>query len=231
MPQRRSIERFEENVAALRALIDAGSPCVVRGRLERGAVPGGPLKYPVPSIGDRSGKLTVTGYIMGARNGVKALIVQCDCGRPEFTVERHNFKAFKSTRCSPCGHDAGGKKRYWQYADALPNDGHRTRLLNRLSSAITRCHNPKCKVYHHYGGRGIYVHQEWRDDRSAFLRYVQTLPGWDNPAFEMDRADNSKGYLPGNIRFVSPSANARNKRKISELEARIRELEARVSGF
>jgi hypothetical protein len=69
---------------------------------------------------------------------------------------------------------------------------------------------------------------EWRFDRAEFLRYAQTLDGWDNPAFEMDRIDVDGHYAPGNIRFVSRSDNLHNKRKIADLEARVRHLEQRL---
>jgi hypothetical protein len=73
------------------------------------------------------------------------------------------------------------------------------------------------------------VYPEWRSDRAAFLRYVQTLDGWDTPVFEMDRTDVDGNYEPGNIRFVSRSDNLCNKRKVADLEARIRHLELRLS--
>ena len=114
------------------------------------------------------------------------------------------------------------------YSEAMADDDHRTRLLNRLASAITRCHSPSNRAYQHYGGRGIRVCPEWRFDRAEFLRYVQTLDGWDNPTFEMDRIDVDGHYEPGNIRFVSRSDNLRNKRKIADLEARVRHLEQRL---
>jgi hypothetical protein len=143
-------------------------------------------------------------------------------------VDHHNFKNFKSTRCAACAKRASNAKRYWSYADAMADDGHRTRLLNRLAAAITRCHSPTARAYEHYGARGIRVCQQWRDDRASFLRYVQTLPGWDDPALEMDREDVDKGYSPGNIRFASRSQNMANRRRIADLEARVRELEARL---
>jgi hypothetical protein len=101
-------------------------------------------------------------------------------------------------------------------------------LLNRLAAAITRCHSPTARTYEHYGLRGVTVHQEWRDDRASFLRYIQTLPGWDVSKLEMDRENTDGSYEPGNLRFVSRSKNLRNKRKIADLEQRIRELEARL---
>ena len=44
----------------------------------------------------------------------------------------------------------------------------------------------------------------------------------------MDRIDVNGNYEEGNIRFVSRSENAKNKRHIADLEARIRHLELRL---
>lgn len=230
MPSRRGLEWFEENVAALRALVDAGSPRVVRDPMVGIAVSGARRRHPLPSIGRRSGKLTITGYLLGERGGASNIIVRCDCGNPEYTVADNNFRAFKSTRCNVCAKKASSQKRYWKYAAALPDDGHRTRLLNRLAAAITRCHSSSSRIYKHYGGRGISVYQEWRADRSTFLRYVQTLDGWDTPAFEMDRIDTNGNYEPGNIRFVSRSDNLQNKRRVEDLEAEIARLRRLLGG-
>jgi len=221
------VERLKASYQHIRSLVNAGSPRIYRGALGGHAALSFRKKCAVPSVGTRSGKLTVTGYLITeAGKGLEALIVACDCGAvPEYYILASNFRAFKSTRCGICAKKAGNAKRYWQYAEALPDDTHRTRLLNRLSSAISRCHNPANVMYKHYGLRGIKVCAEWRDDRTAFLVYAQTIPGWDNPSLDMDRYDNNRGYEPGNIRFATKSQNAANKRAVENLEARIRELE------
>lgn len=152
MPSRTSDERLEANIESLRSLVNAGSQSIVRDAVVGSAISGSRRKYPLPSIGYRSGKLTVTGYIAGQRHGVKALIVRCDCGLPEYTVDHQNFKNFKSTRCNVCAKKAAHGKRYWKYVDAMYDDAHRIRLLNRLSAAITRCHNPSSSHYGDYGG-------------------------------------------------------------------------------
>ena len=228
MPSRVSEERHQRNVESLRALVDAGSQSIVRDAVVGGAISGARQRYPLPSIGHRSGSLVVTGYLKGVRGGVSALIVQCDCGRPEYTMDRSNFKSFRSTRCPLCGRREGHRKRYWRYTSALPDEQHRVRLLNRLSSAISRCHVPGSKAYADYGGRGITVCQQWRNDRTAFLRYVQTLPGWDDPSLDMDREDNSGNYEPGNIRFVTRADNHANRRKVSILQTELDDLRHRL---
>ena len=228
MPSRITEQRHQTNIESVRHLADAGSPSLVRDPMAGSAISGSRRRYPLPSIGYRSGKLTVTGYIAGTRGGVSALVVKCDCNEVEYRVDQQNFKDFRSTRCPLCAKKASAAKRYWVYSEAMADDTHRTRLLNRLAAAITRCHSPSCRAYKHYGERGIRVHPEWRSNRAAFLRYVQTLAGWDNPAFEMDRINVDGHYEPGNIRFVSRSSNLHNKRKIADLEARIRHLEQRL---
>jgi hypothetical protein len=118
---------------------------------------------------------------------------------------------------------------YWGYAAIVPNDEHRRRLLNRIASCIGRCTLPSNKQWHHYGGRGITVHPAWAWDRGEFLRYIITLPGWDDPGLELDRVENNKGYEPGNLRFISRRDNMLNRRKISHLQQRVQDLEAEVA--
>lgn len=149
---------------------------------------------------------------------------QCSCGW-EGVVMRDNLTKGRSTRCDACAKKKASTKRWWKYREAMPDDLHRERLLNRLSAIITRCRCPTYRHYPSYGGRGIDVFQGWVDDRFSFLRYVQTLPGWDNPSLQLDRTDNDGNYEPGNIRFVTPSENAFNKRKANVLSQRIIELE------
>ena len=145
-------------------------------------------------------------------------------------VDRQNFKTGKSTRCNFCAKLASQKtaKKYNKYAAILPDNMHRERLLNRISACIQRCHNPKSRVYHHYGGRGIFVHEPWREDRREFLRYLLTLEGWDRPYLQLDRIDNNKGYEPDNLRFISPQKNVRNRRKTKDLQDEITDLRYRL---
>lgn len=223
-----SVQRIEANAAALRSLIDAGSPCIVRNNLDASSIL--ERRRNAPRIGDRCGKLVVTGYVKSPKGGLSAVIVSCDCGFPEYTVAASSIKGRTPRRCNLCAlkSSANTRKLYWGYSEIMPEDDHRERLLNRLSAAISRCHKQTDKNYPNYGGRGVYVCDEWRSDRAAFLRYVRTLPGWDTPKYEMDRIDVNGGYDYGNIRFVSRSENMLNKRRIQDLEREIADLKARL---
>jgi hypothetical protein len=93
-----------------------------------------------------------------------------------------------------------------------------------LSSQIGRCHNPKNAGFKHYGARGISVCKEWREDRRKFLAHCKTLDGWDNAELEIDRIDVNGNYEPGNLRFVTKSENASNKRNVSTMQKEIDRL-------
>lgn len=186
-----------------------------------GGMARGPYTVGIP-VGTQFGDLTVLERVN--RNKAWDYRVQCSCGNTSI-VTKGNLVAGRTTRCNVCAKQAARKKRWLKYSTILPDTEHRCRLLNRISNCIHRCHNPKSRVFKDYGGRGIHVHGAWREDRGAFLRYLIGLEGWDNPSLDLDRTDNNRGYEPGNLRFVSRSDNARNKRKVCDLEARIKQLE------
>jgi len=83
-----------------------------------------------------------------------------------------------------------------------------------LSEAIGRCHNPNHNRYNDYGGRGIFVHDEWRTEGGfqKFMEYVGPKP---SPELTLDRIDNDKGYEPGNLRWATRSEQQRNRRPMS----------------
>ncbi len=80
--------------------------------------------------------------------------------------------------------------------------GIKTRLFN------TSDHN-----YPNYGGRGISMFTEWKDDFDAFEKYVLEFLGErPSPRHSIDRIDNNGNYWPGNIKWSTPSQQGRNKR-------------------
>jgi hypothetical protein len=75
---------------------------------------------------------------------------------------------------------------------------------------VFRCHNPSYPDYHLYGGRGIVVCDEWRDNPVLFVEHVGSRPG---PEYTIDRIDNSRGYEPGNVRWATMRQQSNNTRK------------------
>ncbi|MBK9446156.1 MAG: site-specific DNA-methyltransferase [Betaproteobacteria bacterium] len=81
------------------------------------------------------------------------------------------------------------------------------------SGMMARCFNSKHRSYPAYGGRGISVVLAWR-----------TLEGFaagmgERPAgAQIDRIDNSKGYDPGNCRWVTTRQQNHNRTNVTLIE-------------
>lgn len=63
-----------------------------------------------------------------------------------------------------------------------------------------RSFNQNNADYSAYGGRGIVICDEWRDDFQAFYDHTGPRPA---PGLSVDRIDNGKGYEPGNVRWAT----------------------------
>lgn len=72
-----------------------------------------------------------------------------------------------------------------------------------------RCYNENAKNYHTYGGRGIYICDEWLNNPMTF--YAWYLDRHDGTALQLDRINNDGPYSPENCRLVSSKINCRNK--------------------
>ncbi len=162
-------------------------------------------------IGQRFGRWEVAGpeFSIPIPNAAKAngwqrkrfVVVRCDCGAwgcaivaclkngtaPSCGCRRSELLAKLKTRHGQCDHPLYG---VW-------------------SSLRKRCENPACASYANYGGRGIRVCEEWQDFAIFFEWAIGA--GWQF-GLEIDRIDNDGNYEPGNCRFVTTTANQRNKR-------------------
>jgi len=76
-------------------------------------------------------------------------------------------------------------------------------------SIIDRCTNSAIHNYHRYGGRGITVCNEWKNDVHAFIKWG-LANGWQK-GLQIDREKNNGNYTPENCRFVTPEVNSNNR--------------------
>lgn len=84
-----------------------------------------------------------------------------------------------------------------------------THLRNTWNNMIQRCHNKNNSSYERYGGVGITVCEEWKNNAIKFIEWA-IINGF-NRSLQIDRIDNDKGYSPKNCRWVTGSQNCRNK--------------------
>ncbi len=73
-----------------------------------------------------------------------------------------------------------------------------------------RCYNPNNKRYPHYGGRGIVVCQEWKDNYVSFRDWA--ICNGYQIGLSLDRINNDGNYSPDNCRWATPKQQAYNRR-------------------
>lgn len=72
----------------------------------------------------------------------------------------------------------------------------------------TRCYNPNYELYSRYGGRGIKVCDEWKDNFKEFYNWA--INGWEK-GLTLDRINNDDDYKPDNCRWVDRVEQANNR--------------------
>ena len=65
-----------------------------------------------------------------------------------------------------------------------------------------RCYNVNSTYYKDYGGRGITICDEWKQDFVSFRDYMGDKP---TPQHSIDRINNNGNYEPGNVRWATKS--------------------------
>lgn len=76
-------------------------------------------------------------------------------------------------------------------------------------AARRRCHDTRDSNYHHYGGNGISMCNEWRNDFAQFLFDMGPKPSLKHT---LDRIDNHKGYCHQNCRWITKQEQNWNKK-------------------
>lgn len=166
--------------------------------------------------GKRFGKLLVIEkaerHITESGQSVQMWRCICDCGNE--TIVRHSNLQSGNTISCGCYHNEkfGDINR----SHNLSNKSH---LYGVWKTMKDRCYREKSKSYKNYGGRGISVCDEWRNDYKAFYDWSMKN-GYKEEQNEngvnilsIDRIDNDGNYEPSNCRWVTADIQAKNKRR------------------
>jgi hypothetical protein len=88
------------------------------------------------------------------------------------------------------------------------------KMVKKLSTAWfnmrTRCLNENNKDYPRYGGRGISICKQWKDDMQSFV--IWGLKTCKRINLTLDRIDNDGNYTPQNCRWATRKQQSRNTR-------------------
>ena len=91
-----------------------------------------------------------------------------------------------------------------RYIDGRKN----TRLYRIYRNMLSRCYNKKASHYLRYGGRGIKVCDEWKNNFKNF--YDWSIKNGYSDTLTIDRIDNNSSYYPENCRWVDIKTQSRN---------------------
>ena len=147
--------------------------------------------------GKKFGKLTVIKFHHTNHN--KYWLCKCECGNE--TIVRGSSLTNGGTTSCGCG-----KQQL--------NGASKERLYSVYNSMIQRCENPKSNRYNNYGGRGIKVCDEWKNNYFAFRKWAYENGYNENATYgkcTIDRIDVNGNYEPDNCRFVDMKTQAHNR--------------------
>lgn len=131
--------------------------------------------------------------------------ITCPCGRTkEVSVSHFNAGA---KYCSLACRGTYGPQ---PTTHGLSRRGRRHYLFETWVGIRKRCHLPTHQSYPRYGGRGISLHDAWRNDAGAFADWILSNLGERPPGATLDRIDNDGDYAPGNLRWATAQMQADN---------------------
>jgi hypothetical protein len=90
----------------------------------------------------------------------------------------------------------------------ITHGGTGTRLYEIWCCMKKRCYNPKDKRFKNYGGRGITVCDEWKNDYLTFKLWA-TSNGYQDD-LTIDRISVDGNYCPENCRWATAKEQMRN---------------------
>lgn len=166
----------------------------------------------VDLTGKRFGRLTVIerakNHIQPSGQSRPMWLCKCDCGNDAIICSSH-LKIGKTKSCGCYVREI--------YSKIHKTHGKtNTRLYRIWNGMKQRCCYVKDKRYENYGGRGIAVCDEWKNNFEKF--YGWAIENGYSESLTIDRINNDGNYEPNNCRWISnkqQQSNRQNNRHIT----------------
>ena len=88
----------------------------------------------------------------------------------------------------------------YKHGMRMKNVRQRDPLYNAWQNIKQRCLNPRSTKYPNYGGLGIRMYEPWSRD---FQLFRQAVSGQPYPLYTLGLIDPAKGYVPGNVTWMT----------------------------
>lgn len=163
-------------------------------------------------IGLKFGRLTVLklAYTRRVSKTLYYYLCKCDCGKEHIVLKSSLLNGL--TRSCGCYNNEVRAEKFRQRAKHHMTD---TRLHKMWEKMKGRCYCKSNLSYKNYGGRGIIMCDEWKNDFKAFYDWAVNN-GYDENAqygrCTLDRINVNGNYEPNNCRWVDEKIQQRNRR-------------------
>ena len=153
--------------------------------------------------GKRFGRLNIVSYKGNDKYGRATWTCKCDCGSTKIILGSSLTHGY-TTSCGCYNREILRNKQ-------LKHDKSNTKLYKVWQAMKTRCYNENFIYYSNYGGRGIKMCDEWKNNFAAFCSW-SIANGYED-GLTIDRINVDGNYEPSNCRWITRTQQNNNMRK------------------